>query len=72
VRFDYIDQRYSGREVTLMPDAVIAHDSAHERQKRAERGGIRDLLRAIELPFRTGRTKARKLRGEMSVLVKAG
>jgi hypothetical protein len=71
VRFSYIPQEYSGREVSMMPNAIVAHDSAHEKQKRRARGGFKDLLRAIERPFRTGRTKAGKVEGELSVLVKA-
>lgn len=71
VRFSYMPQEYSGREISIMPDAVIAHDSAHEKQKRRARGGIKELLRAVERPFRTGRTKAGKMEGELSVLTKA-
>jgi hypothetical protein len=72
VRFSYIPQAFSGREVSQdVPGAIIVHDSAHERQKRSERGGLKKWLRAIERPFRTGRTKAEKLEGEMSVLTKA-
>ena len=41
VRFDYIDQAYSGRETGTVPDAVIVHDSAHDEQRRAERGPIK-------------------------------
>jgi hypothetical protein len=68
VRFTYLDQAYSGREVSLLPDGIITHDSAHEKRKR---GGFKQWLRAIEQPFRTGRTKADKLQGEMSSLLKA-
>lgn len=68
VDFSYVDQAYSGREISLLPDAVIVHDSAHERQ-RQQRGGFKGILRAIERPFRTGRTKATKLRSEMSVMI---
>jgi hypothetical protein len=68
VRFDYIAQAYSGREISMCPDAVIAHDSAHERRKRSERGGLQAWLRNIERPFRSGRTAAQKLQG---VLVSA-
>ncbi len=72
VHFDYIPQEYSGRELGTILDAVIAHDSAHDRQRRAERGRFRLALRAFEQRFlRTGRTRADRLKGEMSVLVKA-
>jgi hypothetical protein len=69
VRFAYLPQPYSGREASLMPDAVIAHDSAHEKAKRRERHTVRDVLRAMERPFRTGRTKAKKLRSELGVVL---
>ena len=69
VAFSYLDQNYSGREITAMPDAIIAHDSAHEKQRRRERGPFKHLLRAIERPFRSGRTRAAKV--ELSVLIKA-
>jgi hypothetical protein len=71
VHFAYLDQKYSAREIGQISDAVIAHDSAHEKQKRRQRGGIKELLRSIERPFRTGRTKARKIQGELSVVLKA-
>jgi hypothetical protein len=72
VRFAYIDQRYSAREVGTVADAVIVHDSAHDEQRRAARGVVRQTLRALERRFfRTGRTRAGRLKGEMSVLVKA-
>jgi hypothetical protein len=70
VGFTYIDQRFSGREVGQLPNAVIVHDSEHEKARKRQRGGLREVLRDIERRyFRTGRTKARKLQGEMSVLV---
>jgi hypothetical protein len=71
VRFDYLDQAYSGREVSLYPDAVVAHDSAHEKQRRDDMSPVKRFLRIVEKPFRTGKTKAGKLRGELSVLLKA-
>jgi hypothetical protein len=73
VRFRYIDQRYSGREVGTIADAVIAHDSAHDEQRRAARGRLKLALRAFERRFlRTGRTRASRLKGEMSkVLLQA-
>ena len=72
VHFDYIDQRYSARELGTVPDAVIVHDSAHDEQRRAARGPIKLALRAFERRFlRTGRTRASRLNGEMSVLLKA-
>lgn len=69
VDFDYIPQVYSGRELADLPDGIIVHDSAHNKSKRSDRGLVADVLRMIERPFRTGRTKARKIKGEMSVLV---
>lgn len=68
VRFTYLDQAYSGREAYLLSDGVIVHDSAHEKQKR---GGFKNWLRSLEKPFRTGRTKADKMQGEVSSLLKA-
>jgi hypothetical protein len=71
VHFDYIDQRYSAREVGTIPDAVIEHDSAHDEARRAARGLIRNGLREIERRFfRTGRTRRSRLKGEMAVIVK--
>jgi hypothetical protein len=72
-RFAYIDQRFSGREIGQTPDAVIEHDSAHDEERRARRSGFQNALRAFERRFlRTGKTRASRLKGEMSVLVKAG
>jgi hypothetical protein len=72
VHFSYIDQRYSGREVGQLPDAVICHDSAHEKQRKGQRSGFKAALQAIERRyFRTGRTKAGKLKGELSVLIES-
>jgi hypothetical protein len=69
VRFAYIPQAFSAREISQdVPGAVIVHESEHERQKRSERGGLKRWLRAIERPFRTGRTKAGKLQGELSAV----
>jgi hypothetical protein len=66
--YSFIDWRYSGREVTHhTADVVICHDSAHEKRARK---GLREMLKAIELRyFRTGRTRVRKLQGEMSKLI---
>jgi hypothetical protein len=60
VRFAYLDVRYSGREVGETADAVIAHDSTHGKEIRRSRGPVKRLLRAIERPFRSGRTRMRK------------
>jgi hypothetical protein len=68
VAFSYIDQRYSGREVSQLPDAVIGHDSAHEMQRRRQRRGLREMLKALERPFRRGRAGARRLGHEMAVI----
>jgi hypothetical protein len=58
--FSYLDARYSGREVGEMPGAVIEHESAHTKLKALERGSVRKLLKAIERPFRSGRTRAHR------------
>jgi hypothetical protein len=72
VHFDYIDQKYSAREVGRIPDAVVEHDSAHDEERRASRGSFRNLLRELERRLlRSGRTRQSRLKGEMSVLVKA-
>jgi hypothetical protein len=71
VRFEFIDQAYSGREISIYPDAVIAHDSAHEKQRRDDMSVLKRVLRRIEKPFRTGRTKASKMQGELSSVLKA-
>jgi hypothetical protein len=61
VQFNYIDARYSGREVGQLADACITHDSEHAKIKAARRGGIMHALRTFERRWlRTGRTKARK------------
>lgn len=70
--FGYIDQKYSAREVGQIPDAVIEHDSAHDEARRASRGRFRNLLRVFERRLlRSGRTRQARLKGEMSVLLKA-
>ena len=71
VDFAYIPRDYSGRELAKLPDAVIAHDSAHDKDRRHERGRLRQLMRAIERPFRTGRTSAGKVHAEVAILSKA-
>jgi hypothetical protein len=71
VKFSYIDQAYSAREIGQIPGAVVAHDSAHDKMRKAARSSFKDLLRAIERPFRTGRTKRHKLRSELSVVLQA-
>ena len=72
VRFDYIDQAYSGREAGTVPDAVIVHNSAHDELRRPARGPFKQALRAFERRFlRSGRTRASRLKGEMAVLLKA-
>lgn len=72
VRFDYIDQAYSAREMGTLPGAIIEHDSAHDEQRRAARGPIKSALRAFERKFlRRGFIRARRLKGEMSVVLKA-
>jgi hypothetical protein len=61
VQFSYIDARYSGREIGQLPDAVIEHNSEHNKLKAQKRGGIQEMLRAFERRYlRTGRTRARK------------
>jgi hypothetical protein len=59
VRFHYIPLTYSGREVGQVANPVIAHDSAHH--KTHGRAWFKRLLRAMERPFRTGRTSAEKV-----------
>ena len=59
VAFSHIDRRYSGFSV---PGAVITHDSEHARL-RWRAPSLRDVLKAIEQPFRTGRTRDEKLGG---------
>jgi hypothetical protein len=72
VRFDYIDQAYSGRETGTIPGAIIEHSSAHDEQRRAARGPFRAALRAFERRFlRRGLTRSSRLKGEMSVILKA-
>jgi hypothetical protein len=73
IHFDYIDQRYSAREIGRIPDAVIEHDSAHDEARRASRGRVQTMLRAFERRWlRSGRTRQSRLKGEMSVVLKAG
>jgi hypothetical protein len=68
VHFDYIDQRFSAREIGQIADALIEHDE----ERRASRGRFKTLLRELERQlFRTGRTRQSRLKGEMSVQVKA-
>jgi hypothetical protein len=67
-----IDQRFSAREIGQIADALIEHDSAHDEARRASRGRFKTLLREFERRvLRTGRTRQSRLKGEMSVLVKA-
>ena len=59
--------------IGTLPDAVIVHNSAHDEQRRAARGPFKQALRAFERRFlRSGRTRKSRLKGEMSVLLKAG
>ena len=61
VDFHYIDRRYSGRELSDLPDAVIGHDSAHSNQKAGNRGRFKRALRAIERRWlRSGRMRTQK------------
>jgi hypothetical protein len=61
VDFRYIDRRFSGREITVLPDAVIGHDSAHNKQRTGRRGRLRKALREVERRwFRSGRTRTKK------------
>jgi hypothetical protein len=70
--FSYVDQRYSAREIGQIPDAVIEHKSAHDEERRASRSRFKTLLREFERRLlRTGRTRQSRLKGEMSVLLKA-
>jgi len=61
VAFSYIDKRYSGREVSDLPDGVIVHDSAHHKQIVSVRGRIKTALRSLERQWlRSGRSRAMK------------
>lgn len=72
IDFNYIPQAYSAREVGQTADAVIVHDSAHDEQRRAARGWFGTALREFERRFlRSGRTRASRLKGELSVILKA-
>ena len=72
VDFDFIDQRFSAREIGQIPDAVIEHDSAHDEERRAQRSPFKLALREFERRFlRTGRTRQSRLKGEMAVVMKA-
>lgn len=71
VDFEYIPQAYSAREVGLLHDAVIVHDSAHDEQRRAARGRLRMALRSLERRWlRSGRTRSGRLKGELAVVLK--
>jgi hypothetical protein len=72
LRFGFIPPEYSGRETGSVPDAVILHDSAHEREIRSDRSGLSKMLRNFERRWlRTGRTRARKVDGQLSAILKA-
>lgn len=59
VSFTFIDIRYSGREAGQVPDAVICHDSEHNKIKAAHRSGLQEVLKGFERRYlRIGRTKA--------------
>jgi hypothetical protein len=61
VSFAYIPRAYSAREVGIVPGAIVAHDSAHSKERTATRGTIANALRAFERRFlRTGRTRKAK------------
>src|SRR5262245_6180750 len=45
VSFDYIDARYSGREVAQLPGAVIEHASEHQKLKAQQRGSLHEILK---------------------------
>jgi hypothetical protein len=62
IRFSYIDERYSGREVNTLPGAIIVHHSAHDKQRRKERSAIKNFFRGVEKSlFRTGNTRKAKV-----------
>jgi hypothetical protein len=70
--FSLINQRYSAREVGQIANAVIEHDSAHDEQRRAQRGRFKTMLRKLEARFiRTGRTRRARLDGELSKILQA-
>lgn len=59
VSFTFIDIRYSGRDVGQVPDAVICHDSEHNKINAARCSGLQEMLKGLERRYlRTGRTKA--------------
>lgn len=58
VAVSHIDRRYSA---IGFPGEVVAHVSEHE--KRRSGLTLRDALRMIERPFRSGRTRTAKLEG---------
>lgn len=58
VSFSYIDRDYSGREITQNPDGIIVHNSAHH--KVYKRWKLKDMLRGLEKPFRSGRRAKEK------------
>lgn len=61
VQFSYIDAKYSGREAGQLPDAIIEHQSEHNRLKALGRSGFGEMLKSLERRYlRTGRTKASK------------
>lgn len=62
VTYSYVDERYKAWEVggkSMPADAVIVHQSAHDKAARWDSAwdAVKGALKAIERPFRTGRTK---------------
>lgn len=58
IRFEYIGRDYSGREAAHNPNGKIIHNSAHRIVHK--RRWLKNLLRTLEKPFRTGRTNKEK------------
>jgi hypothetical protein len=70
VQFSFIDRRYSGREISDLPDAVICHDSLKGKEQR-EPPAWQAMLKVFERPFRSGQSKLRKhLQSEVPAPVK--
>lgn len=62
VTYSYVDERYKAWEVggrSMPADAVIVHQSAHNKTARWDSAlaTMKGVFKAIERPFRTGRTK---------------
>jgi hypothetical protein len=68
VRFSFIPQGFSAREIGQIPGAIVEHDSAHDEARRGKRSPMQRLLRSVERPFRRGNTRRARLRGQLILL----